>query len=164
MFNSGLRIFPSCLIPPSFREKKQHSLFFFPMNIIWSEFNFPLKMKRVYDLEDRLVSYTARLIEVVESLPKNRTGNYLAGQMIKSCHSPALNYGEAQAAESADDFIHKLKVVLKELKECRVALKIIVKKEFIKPVSKLSAVVKETEELIAIIATSISTAQSNNKK
>ena len=57
-----------------------------------------------------------------------RAGNYIAGQLIKSCHSPTFNYGEVQAAESREDFIHKLGIVLKELKECRTALKIISKK------------------------------------
>ncbi|MFN2439534.1 MAG: four helix bundle protein [Chitinophagaceae bacterium] len=114
-----------------------------------------------YDLEDRLVEYTCRMIDVVEALPTSRAGNYIAGQLIKSCHSPAFNYGEAQAAESRADFIHKLGVCLKELKECRTALKIIIKKEMIKPVEKLQDIFKETEELIAIIAKSIDTAQKN---
>ena len=114
-----------------------------------------------YDLEDRLVNYTCRMIDVVEALPNSRAGNYIAGQLIKSCHSPAFNYGEAQAAESRADFIHKLGVCLKELKECRTALKIIIKKEMIKPAAKLQDVFKETEELIAIIAKSIDTAQKN---
>ena len=107
---------------------------------------------RKYDLEDRLVDYACRMIDVVEALPNTRAGNYIAGQLIKPCHSPAFNYGEAQAAESPKDFVHKMGVVLKELKECRTALKIIIKKEMIKPVSKLEPVYKETEELIAIIA------------
>jgi four helix bundle protein len=114
-----------------------------------------------YDLEDRLVNYTCRMIDIVEALPNSRAGNYIAGQLIKSCHSPAFNYGEAQAAESRADFIHKLGVCLKELKECRTALKIILKKEMIKPLAKLQDVFKETEELIAIIAKSIDTAQKN---
>lgn len=101
------------------------------------------------------------MIDVVEALPNSRAGNYIAGQLIKSCHSPAFNYGEAQAAESRADFIHKLGVCLKELKECRTALKIIIKKEMIKPAAKLQDVFKETEELIAIIAKSIDTAQKN---
>jgi four helix bundle protein len=117
---------------------------------------------RKYDLEDRLVEYTCRMIDVVEALPNTRAGNYIAGQLIKSCHSPTFNYGEAQAAESPKDFIHKLGVVLKELKECRTALKVIRKKEMIKPVSKLEGVYKETEELIAIVAKSISTTRKNN--
>jgi four helix bundle protein len=114
-----------------------------------------------FDLEDRFVDYTCRMIDVVEALPKTRAGNYIAGQLIKSCHSPTFNYGEVQAAESNNDFIHKLKIVLKELKECRTALKIIRKKELIKPLSKLTNIFKETEELIAIIAKSITTARNN---
>jgi four helix bundle protein len=115
-----------------------------------------------YDLEDRLVDYTCWMIDVVEALPNTRAGNYIAGQLVKSCHSPAFNYGEAQAAESTKDFIHKMGVVLKELKECRTALKVIIKKEMIKPVTKLNGVYKETEELIAIAAKSISTAKKNS--
>ena len=87
----------------------------------------------------------------------------MAGQLIKSCHSPAFNYGEAQAAESTDDFIHKLKIVLKELKECRTSLKIIIKKAYISPISKLNLIYKETEQLIAIMGKSISTAEKNRK-
>ena len=56
------------------------------------------------------------MIDVVEALPGTRAGNYIAGQLIKSCHSPTFNYGETQAAESREDFIHKLGVVLKELR------------------------------------------------
>lgn len=114
---------------------------------------------RKYDLEDRLVDYTCRMIDVVEALPNTRAGNYIAGQLIKSCHSPTFNYGEAQAAESTKDFIHKMGVILKELKECRTALKVIGKKEMIKPVVKLEGVYEETEELIAITGKSISTAK-----
>jgi len=120
--------------------------------------------QKKFDLEDRLVDYACRMIDVVEALPKTRAGNYIAGQLIKSCQSPAFNYGETQAAESRDDFIHKLGVVLKELKECRTALKIIIKKQMIKPIKKLGGIYKETEELIAIIAKSISTAEKNRKK
>ena len=115
---------------------------------------------RVYDLEDRLVEYSVRMIDVVEALPNTRVGNYLAGQLIRSCHSPAFNYGEAQAAESRNDFIHKMKIILKELKECRIALRIIIRKEIIAP-ARLALVHKETEELIAIIAKSIQTAVNN---
>ncbi|MEO7306183.1 MAG: four helix bundle protein [Ferruginibacter sp.] len=117
---------------------------------------------RKYDLEDRLVDYTCRMIDVVEALPNSRAGNYIAGQLIKSCHSPTFNYGEAQAAESTKNFVHKMGVVLKELKECRTGLKVIRKKGLIKPVSKLEPVYKETEELIAIIAKSILTTKKNN--
>jgi four helix bundle protein len=117
---------------------------------------------RNFDIEDRLIDFTCRMIEVIESLPATRTGNYLASQLIRSCHSPSLNYGEVQATESNADFIHKLCVCLKELKECRVGLKIIMKKQLIKPVTKLLNVYSENEQLIAIIGKSISTAKKTN--
>ncbi len=63
---------------------------------------------KIYDLEDRLVDFTCRMIDVVENLPNNRAGNYIAGQLIRSCHSPTFNYGESQAAESTNDFIHEM--------------------------------------------------------
>ena len=123
-----------------------------------------MRIGKEFDLEDRLVNYSCRMIDVVEALPNTRSGNYIAGQLIRSCHSPTFNYGEAQAAESRRDFIHKLGIALKELKECRTALKIIRQKEMIEPVAKLTNVYKETEELIAIIGKSISTAEKNKNK
>lgn len=114
---------------------------------------------RKYDLEDRFVDFTCRMIDVVEALPHTRTGNYIAGQLIRSCHSPTFNYGEVQAAEYHKDFLHKLGIIFKELKECRTALKVIYKKELIKPVSKLDAILKELGELIAIIGKSVTTAR-----
>jgi four helix bundle protein len=119
------------------------------------------KMQTNYNIEDRIVEYTCTMIDIVEALPGTRAGNYIAGQMIRSCHSPAFNYGEAQAAESRGDFIHKLAIVLKELKECRIALKIVRKKEMIRPINRLADIYSETEALIAIIAKSINTAKKN---
>ena len=118
-------------------------------------------MQHKFDLEDRFVDFTCRMIDVVEALPNNRSGNYIAAQLIRCCHSPAFNYGEAQASESRNDFIHKMGIVLKELKECRTALKIIIKKEMIRPIDRLQEIFKETEELIAITAKSIDTAKKN---
>jgi four helix bundle protein len=120
--------------------------------------------KRIYDLEERLIEFSARVVEVVEALPATRAGNYIAGQLIRCGLAPPLLYGEAQAAESPDDFVHKMKVVLKELKETRVCLKIIIRKEMIKPISRLEGLRNECEELIRIVATSIETAKKNNKK
>ena len=105
--------------------------------------------ERVFDLEERLVDFSSRIIDVVEALPNSRAGNYIAAQLIRCGIAPALLYGEAQSAESREDFIHKMKIVLKELKETRVCLKIVRKKEMIKPVSRLDAVMKENEEVIA---------------
>ncbi len=96
-------------------------------------------------------------------MPHSRAGNYIAGQMIRCGVAPALLYGEAQSAESRDDFIHKMKVVLKELKETRVCLKLVKRKEMIKP-RRLENISKENEELVAIIGKSVETAKANNKK
>ena len=72
-----------------------------------------------YDLEDRLLDYAAQIIRLAESLPQTRAGNHVAGQLLRSGTSPLPNHGEAQAAESRKDFIHKLSICLKELKESR---------------------------------------------
>ncbi|RYZ22475.1 MAG: four helix bundle protein [Chitinophagaceae bacterium] len=116
-----------------------------------------------YDLEDRLVEYACMLMAVVEALPDNRIGNYYAGQLVRSGNSPAFNYGEAQAAESRADFIHKLKVCLKELKECRTALKIIEKLKLITRFS-LDPHRRETGELISILGKSIETTKRNARQ
>ncbi len=118
-------------------------------------------MKYKYDLEDRLIDYAIRISKIVEEFPNTKLGNQIGNQLIKCGTSPALNYGEAQSAESPRDFIHKLKIVLKELRECRVCLKIIVRKPLIKPVEKIEPDINETNELISIIYTSIKTAEKN---
>jgi four helix bundle protein len=120
--------------------------------------------EKVYDLEDRFVEFASRIIDVVESLPNTRAGNYIAGQFVRCGLAPALLYGEAQSAESRDDFIHKMKIIHKELKESRVCLKLIIKKQMIKPVGRLNDLKSEGEELIKIISKSIDTAKKNNKK
>ena len=120
--------------------------------------------QRIYDLEDRLVEFASRIIDVVENLPDTRAGNYIAGQLIRCGLAPALLYGEAQGAESPDDFFHKMKIVLKELKESRVCLKLIIKKEMIKPVNRLTGLRNECEELIKIIAKSVETAKANKTR
>ena len=119
---------------------------------------------RVYDLEDRLIEFAARVIDVVEALPNTRAGNYIAGQLIRCGLAPALLYGEAQSAESRDDFVHKMKIILKELKETRVCLKLTIRKQLIKPISRLDFLRNECEELIKIVSKSIETARKNNKK
>lgn len=86
-----------------------------------------------FDLEDRLIDFGVRIIQLTESLPKAKAGRHIAGQLIRSGTSPAPNYGEAQGAESRSDFIHKMKVCLKELRETKVWLKMIVRANFIKP-------------------------------
>jgi four helix bundle protein len=76
---------------------------------------------RKFDLENRLIQFAVLIIKSAESLNNTKAGNHIAGQLVRSGTSPALQYGEAQGAESRNDFIHKLKVLLKELRESLVA-------------------------------------------
>jgi four helix bundle protein len=117
--------------------------------------------RKQFDLEERLIAFAVRVIGVVESLPNTRAGNHVAGQLVRCGTSPAPNYAEAQAAESRNDFIHKMKVCLKELRETRVWLLIVRRKPLIEPPKKLDPLLAENDELIAIFATSIQTAQNN---
>ena len=72
-----------------------------------------------FDLEERLINFAVRIIRAAESLPKIVVGKHIGGQIIRSGTSPAANYGEAQGAESRSDFIHKIKICLKELRETK---------------------------------------------
>ena len=122
------------------------------------------KNKRIFDLEERLIDFAVRIIRTAESLPKTRAGNHIAGQLIRCGTSPAPNYGEAQSAESRSDFIHKMKVSLKELRETRIWLLMIVKASLIKPMSKLEPLINENNELISIFVTSVKTAKQKEDK
>jgi four helix bundle protein len=117
---------------------------------------------RKYDLEDRLIEYAALIIEITESLSNTKAGNHLAGQLVRSGTSPALHYGEAQSAESRNDFIHKLKVLLKELRESRAALKIIRRVNLSGKPDLIEKGINESNELISIFVKSIETARKNN--
>jgi four helix bundle protein len=101
---------------------------------------------------------------IAESIPKTKAGNHISGQLIRCGTSPAPNYGEAQDAESRSDFIHKMKVSLKELRETKVWLLIIRKANLIKPASKLDPVIDENNQLISIFVTSVKTARKNEKR
>ena len=116
-----------------------------------------------YDLEDRLVDYASSVVELTEALPNTRAGNHFAGQLLRSGTSPAPNYGEAQAAESRRDFVHKLGICLKELRESRIWLRIVQRRTLLKT-SVVEPVLRETEELIRIFKTSIATAKRNETK
>ena len=113
--------------------------------------------ERVFDLEDRLIAYAVRVIHVAQVLPKTPVGNHIRNQVLRSGTSPAPNYGEAQSAESRADFTHKLKIVLKELRETRVWLLMMQQAGLIKPVSALDGLLQETNELIAIFVASLKT-------
>jgi len=122
------------------------------------------KENKIFDIEERLIDFAVRIIRTAESLPKTKVGNHIAGQLIRCGTSPAPNYGEAQSAESRSDFIHKMKVSLKELRETRIWLLMIVKANLIKPASKLEPLINENNELISIFVTSVKTAKEKNKE
>ena len=118
--------------------------------------------EKKFDLQERFIDYAVRIMNLSEKLPNTKIGNHIRTQLLRSGTSPAPNYGEAQSAESKSDFIHKLKIALKELRETDVWLKIIVKAELIKPPAKLTPLLKETNELISILFKSIDTAKKEN--
>jgi four helix bundle protein len=114
-----------------------------------------------FDLEERLINFAVMIVEICENMPDTRASNHLAGQLIRSGTSPALNYGEAQSGESRKDFIHKIKIVLKELRESYICLKIISRSKLYKSEEKLKFALNENNELISIFVKSTETAQKN---
>jgi four helix bundle protein len=117
-----------------------------------------------YDLEERLVKFAVMITTLAESLPESYVGKYISGQIIRSGISPALNYGEAKSAESINDFIHKMKISLKELRETFISIKIIKEKPLIKNDEVLESCFNECNELISIFVKSIQTAENNRTK
>lgn len=117
------------------------------------------KETRKYDLEKRLIDFSICIIDIVESLPNTKAGNHIGNQMVRCGTSPAANYGEAQNAESRSDFIHRIRISLKELRETRIWLIIIHRKNMIKQITMVERVLKENCELIAIFAASVKTAK-----
>jgi four helix bundle protein len=115
------------------------------------------------DLEERLLSFAARVGKVVDALPDARLGRHIAGQLVRSGTSPAPNYAEACAAESKNDFIHKLGIALKELRETRIWLRLIVKTELL-PLPRLAEVIDACEQLNNIVGRSLITAKSNRAR
>ncbi|OQP60767.1 four helix bundle protein [Niastella populi] len=114
-----------------------------------------------FDLEDRLVAFACMVLEVCDMLPGTRAGNNLEHQLSKSGTAPGLMYGEAQAAESGTDFLHKMKMALKELRETRINLRIIKDKPLIKH-TKVDNAFEEVDQLIRIFVKSIDTARSKS--
>lgn len=119
------------------------------------------KQNKKYDLEERLLNYTVLILRIVEKLPKTRTGDHIAEKLIHSGTSPYPNHGKAQAAKSKNDFIHKMSICLKELRETKRWLKLIERAHLLKNNDKdLNDGLIETEELIKIFFKSIRTAKS----
>ena len=120
-------------------------------------------MERKFNLDERLIEFASAIIDVAESLPKTIAGNHIAGQLTRSGTAPCLQYGEAQSAESRNDFIHKMKISLKELRETYNCLRLIRRRNWY-PVNELDNWIDENNQLISIFVKSIETAQKNNKQ
>ena len=119
-------------------------------------------MKEVkYDLEDRLLDYSIRIIRVTESMERSPAGIYVADQLLRSGTSPYGHHGEAEGAESRDDFIHKLKVCYKELREARRWLRLVQRAPLVKTPGTLDDLLREADELVRIFSASLRTAENN---
>ena len=115
------------------------------------------------ELVERLISFAARVGKVVDALPDTRMGRHIGGQLVRSGTSPAPNYEEACAAESRADFVHKLSICLKELRESRSWIRLIIKTEML-PEHRMGELLDESSQLCNMIAQSIVTAKENREK
>ena len=113
-------------------------------------------------MEDRLVRFAAGVCRLTNRLPNTPVGKHVSIQIIRSSTSPVANYGEVQGAESRRDFIHKLGICVKELRETRAWLKLMDEMR-LAPEGELNSILKECDELLSILATSIRTARNNDK-
>ena len=114
------------------------------------------------NLENRLITFAVSVLELADNLPSTFAATHLGKQLIRSATSSALNYGEAQAAESRADFIHKMKIVLKELKESFVCLKILAQRKYLEAEGS-RPILAECNELVAMFVTSLKTAQAKTR-
>jgi four helix bundle protein len=116
-----------------------------------------VKSPNKYDLQERLVKFSAMIIMNTSLLENNYASQHLIKQLIRSSTAAVLNYGEAQSGESRKDFIHKMKVSLKELRESQVNLQILAEAKLVRNQENYNIIKKECNELVAIFASSIKT-------
>ena len=122
-------------------------------------------MNRKYDLNERLIEFAVRIIDLYNRIEKSPAGSYLSDHMMRAGISPSLHYGEAQGAESRRDFIHKFGILLKELRETLNALQIVKRARLYgNSLINFDEAIFECNELIAIFNSSINTAKRNSKK
>ena len=114
-----------------------------------------------FNLEDRLLEFATRVIRVTESMNRSRAATHIADQLLRSATSPYGHHGEAEGAESRDDFVHKLRVCLKELRESRRWLRLVQRVPLVKKPELLAEILQESDELVRIFAASIRTAEAN---
>jgi four helix bundle protein len=114
------------------------------------------------DIEDRLIRFAVSVMDLAEALPTTFAGKHIGNQLLRAGTSPAPNYAEARGCESMRDFIHKLGIVLKELNESRVWIRMVRLKTMV-PSERSDPVFKECDELCRIIAVSRRTAERNSR-
>jgi four helix bundle protein len=114
------------------------------------------------DIQERLIDFAVSIIQLTTKLPKSSAGKHIAGQILRSGPSPAPNYAEARSAESSKDFIHKLKIALKELNETAVWLEIIIRSKML-PLEECVGLQEECDELCRIISASVKTSKRRRK-
>ena len=114
-----------------------------------------------HELEKRLVDFSVSVLELIQSIEKNAVTTPLGNQVIRSSTASALNYGEAQSAESKKDFVHKIGIVLKELRETQINLMILGNLKSFNDRIEFPQLIKENDELIAIFHKTIQTARKN---
>jgi four helix bundle protein len=112
-----------------------------------------------YNLADRLLEFAVNVVELTQALPSTRSCNHVAGQLLRCGTSPYGNHGEVESAESRKDFIHKLKICLKELRETKRWLRLVARLKGLSPASNLATCLNEVEELIRIFVASVRTAE-----
>jgi len=114
------------------------------------------------DLCDRLLKYGVRIIKLVEALPKNLAYSRIGDQLLRSGTAAGANYEEAQAAESRADFVHKVQISLKEMRESNYWLRLLVRAGKLRP-ERLSGLIDESNQLKAILSKSVATAKGTAK-
>lgn len=113
-----------------------------------------------YDLEERLLEYAVRIIRLVDALPATKAGRHVADQLLRCGTSPLANHGELQGAESRKDFLHKLGICVKEIRETQRWLRLVHRVPLLPP-TKIEPLLNETDALIRIFVSSVRTAQKN---
>ena len=120
-------------------------------------------LPRTYDLDERLLSYGASIINLTRAMTSDYAGRHVGNQLLRAGTAPLSHHGEAHAAESPADFIHKMRMALKELRESERWLKLIQKTNLLTRQDALPHVLDETDQLIRIFVTSIATAEARKK-
>jgi four helix bundle protein len=114
-------------------------------------------------VSERLLDYGVRAIRVVESLPQSLVGRRIGDQLLRSSIAVGANYEEAQGAESREDFVHKLQIALKEVRESNYWLRLLAKSNIV-PGTRLSAILDESNQLRAMLPKAVATTKGKARK